>query len=63
MTLASVAIALLYLTVLSFDSTFLSYLKSATDYSDPFIAGMRAICVVTGLAGTFIMPMMERRIG
>ncbi|THH14575.1 hypothetical protein EW146_g5777 [Bondarzewia mesenterica] len=36
--ISSVSIALLYLTVLSFDSTFLSYLKSETNYSDPFIA-------------------------
>ena len=45
---ASIAISLLYLTVLSFDSTLLVYLKSETDFSDPFIAGMRGICVVTG---------------
>lgn len=46
--LGSLSISLLYLTVLSFDSTFLAYLKSETDYSDPFIAGMRGLCVVTG---------------
>lgn len=61
--ITSIAISLLYLTVLSFDSTLLVYLKSETDFSDPFIAGMRGICVVTGLMGTFAMPWMERYMG
>ena len=61
--LTSVCISLLYMSVLSFDPTFIAYLKSETRYSDAFIAGMRAVGVVTGLAGTFIMPIMEKRIG
>ena len=40
--LSSVAISWLYLTVLSFDGTMLSYFK-AHAYSDPFLAGMRAL--------------------
>ncbi|MGM9458249.1 hypothetical protein, partial [Lacticaseibacillus rhamnosus] len=32
-------------------------------YSDAFIAGMRAVGVVTGLIGTFVMPMMEKKLG
>lgn len=61
--ISSLAIALLYMSVLSFDSTFIAYLKSETTYSDSFIAGMRAVCVVTGLIGTFISPILIRRIG
>ncbi|OBZ67030.1 Solute carrier family 40 member 2 [Grifola frondosa] len=60
--LSSLAISCLYLTVLSFDGTMLSYLKSET-YSDPFLAGMRGLNVVAGLAGTLAMPVMERKLG
>lgn len=59
---STIAISLLYLTVLSFDGTMLSYLK-ARNYSDAFIAGQRGICVVTGLLGTVLMPVLEKRIG
>ncbi|KAF8602564.1 hypothetical protein BDV93DRAFT_494555 [Ceratobasidium sp. AG-I] len=61
--LSSISISLLYFNVLSFNSPFISYLKSQTDFSDPLIAGMRGLCVVTGLFGTFLMPWMEKRIG
>ncbi|CBQ72206.1 related to ferroportin 1 [Sporisorium reilianum SRZ2] len=61
--LTSLCISLLYMSVLSFDPTFIAYLKSETLYSDAFIAGMRAVGVVTGLVGTFVMPVMEKRIG
>ncbi|SNX82863.1 related to ferroportin 1 [Melanopsichium pennsylvanicum] len=61
--LTSVCISLLYMSVLSFDPTFIAYLKSETLYSDAFIAGMRAAGVVAGLIGTFVMPILERRIG
>ena len=59
---SSVSISLLYLTVLSFDGTMLSWLKTK-QFSDPFIAGQRAICVVTGLAGTVLMPWLEKKLG
>lgn len=61
--LTSLCISLLYMSVLSFDPTFIAYLKSETLYSDAFIAGMRAVGVVTGLMGTFAMPLMENKIG
>ncbi|SPO22174.1 related to ferroportin 1 [Ustilago trichophora] len=61
--LTSLCISLLYMSVLSFDPTFIAYLKSETLYSDAFIAGMRAVGVVTGLIGTFLMPTMEKKIG
>ncbi|KAF8748531.1 Ferroportin1 (FPN1) [Rhizoctonia solani] len=32
-------------------------------FSDPLIAGMRGLCVITGLFGTFAMPWLEKRIG
>ena len=60
--LSSLAISWLYLTVLSFDGTMLSYLKSHA-YSDPFLAGMRGLNVVAGLAGTLAMPFLERKLG
>lgn len=60
--LSSTSTAFLYLTVLSFDGTMLSYLKAQT-YSDPFLAGIRGINVVAGLAGTLAMPYMERKLG
>ncbi|KII95449.1 hypothetical protein PLICRDRAFT_48408 [Plicaturopsis crispa FD-325 SS-3] len=59
---SSLAISMLYLTVLSFDGTLISYLKTH-NYQDSFVAGMRGVCVVTGLLGTVIMPLMERRLG
>jgi iron-regulated transporter 1 len=60
---SSITIALLYMSVLSFDSTFIAYLKSETTYSDAFIAGMRGVCVVAGLVGTFVSPFLTKRIG
>ncbi|KPV76171.1 uncharacterized protein RHOBADRAFT_34793 [Rhodotorula graminis WP1] len=59
---SSLAISLLYLTVLSFEGSMLAYLKSHR-YPDAFVAGMRGIGVVTGLAGTLVMPVLEKRIG
>ncbi|KAK0458031.1 iron transporter [Desarmillaria tabescens] len=34
-----------------------------TIIDSPFIAGMRAICTVTGLIGTILLPHVERKIG
>lgn len=61
--LTSLCISLLYMSVLSLDPTFIAYLKSETLYSDALIAGMRAVGVVTGLIGTFVMAVMEKKIG
>ena len=60
--LSSLAISWLYLTVLSFDGTMLSFLK-AHAYSDAFLAGMRGLTVITGLVGTLAMPILEKRVG
>ncbi|EPQ52787.1 hypothetical protein GLOTRDRAFT_79978 [Gloeophyllum trabeum ATCC 11539] len=59
---SSLSISLLYLTVLSFDGTLLSWLKTH-DFSDPFVAGMRSICVLAGLFGTFLAPFLEKKVG
>ncbi|PPQ70664.1 hypothetical protein CVT24_000672 [Panaeolus cyanescens] len=59
---SSLAISLLYFTTLSFDGTMISWLKTNT-YSDPLISGMRGVAVVTGLAGTMLMPLLETKIG
>ena len=59
---SSLAISLLYFTTLSFDGTMISWLKTNT-YSDVLISAMRAIAVFTGLAGTAIMPVLEKKIG
>lgn len=59
---SSMAISLVYFTTLSFDGSMISWLKTNT-YSDALISGMRGIAVCTGLAGTAIMPILERKIG
>ncbi|EJU04237.1 hypothetical protein DACRYDRAFT_114607 [Dacryopinax primogenitus] len=58
----AVSISLLYMTTLAFDSTFLSYVVWR-GYSNPLIAGMRGLCVVMGLLGTVIQPLLTRWIG
>jgi len=58
----SLAISLLYFTTLSFDGNMISWLKTNT-YSDALISGMRGVSVCMGLAGTAIMPLLEKRIG
>ncbi|KAJ7698066.1 Ferroporti-1 [Mycena rosella] len=60
--LSSVSISLLYLTVLSFEGTMLGYLKTL-DFRDDFLAGMRGLCVVTGLIGTLVTVPLERKLG
>ncbi|ORY33734.1 Ferroporti-1 [Naematelia encephala] len=60
---SSVAIATIYLTTLSYDGTFISYIKAARGFDDAFIAIMRGVCVMTGMIGTVVMPFLEKRIG
>ncbi|KAF8311246.1 hypothetical protein DL93DRAFT_1490841 [Clavulina sp. PMI_390] len=59
---SSLAVSFLYMTVLSFDGTMLSYLKTQ-GYSDASLSIMRGVNVVTGLGGTAIAPWLERRLG
>ncbi|KAF8964558.1 polyketide synthase [Flammula alnicola] len=59
---SSLSISLLYFTTLSFDGSMISWLKTNT-YSDALISGMRGIAVCTGLVGTAIMPVLEKKIG
>jgi len=60
---SSLSISLLYLTTLSFDGLLITYLLDFRNYSSPFIAGMRGICAVAGLAGTAVMPILEKKLG
>lgn len=60
---SSLAIATIYLTTLSYDGTFIAYVKAARGFNDGFIALMRALCVLTGLLGTALMPILEKRVG
>lgn len=59
----SLSIASIYLTVLSFDGTMLTFLKDAHHYTDPFIAGQRAVCTVAGLTGTLLFPIISSKLG
>ena len=53
----------IYVQVLSFDGTMLTFLKDSRHYSDPFIAGQRAACAVAGLTGTLLFPIVSRKLG
>ncbi|KAF9078449.1 Ferroporti-1 [Rhodocollybia butyracea] len=59
---SSLAISLLYITVLSFDGIMVGYLKMLS-FSDDLIAEMRGLCVITGLLGTALALPLEKRIG
>lgn len=58
---SSLAISLLYFTVLSFDGSMIVWLKTQA-YSDGTISGVRGLGVLTGLMGTFLMPWLESKI-
>ncbi|EAU90164.2 hypothetical protein CC1G_05702 [Coprinopsis cinerea okayama7 len=59
----SLSIASIYLTVLSFDGTMLTFLKNTLNYSDPFLAAQRGVCTIAGLIGTLLFPLVMQRIG
>ncbi|ORX92577.1 hypothetical protein K493DRAFT_225311, partial [Basidiobolus meristosporus CBS 931.73] len=60
--LASLSVAMLYLTVLSFNGIMVSFLKWQ-GYSDSLIAAMRAMSAFTGVLATYLMPILARHIG
>ncbi|WVQ93477.1 hypothetical protein IAU59_000551 [Kwoniella sp. CBS 9459] len=60
---SSSSMALIHVTTLSYDGTFISYIKAARGWDDTIIASMRGLCLVTGLLGTAVMPLLERRVG
>lgn len=60
--LASLSLALLYLTVLSFGGVMISYLK-LVDYPDYLLGIMRAVAAGMGILATYLMPILSRRIG
>ena len=41
----------------------LTFLKDARHYTDPFIAGQRAVCTVAGLTGTLLFPIISSKLG
>ncbi|WWD03413.1 hypothetical protein V865_001465 [Kwoniella europaea PYCC6329] len=51
---SSTSMALIHLTTLSY---------AARGWDDTIIASMRGLCLVTGLIGTAVMPILERRVG
>ncbi|TPX57326.1 hypothetical protein PhCBS80983_g03908 [Powellomyces hirtus] len=60
--LSSLAVAQLYMTVLAFGPVMITYLI-LQGYSATFLAGMRFLAVFAGLASTFAIPRMVRKIG
>lgn len=59
---ASLAISMLYLTVLSFGGIMISYLK-IVGYSDWSLGVLRAIAGISGMSSTYILPYLSARIG
>ena len=60
--LASLSLALLYLTVLSFGGVMISYLK-LVNYPEYLLGIMRAVAAGMGILATYLMPILSRRIG
>ncbi|KAK9728370.1 hypothetical protein K7432_001158 [Basidiobolus ranarum] len=60
--LPSLSIAMLYLTVLSFNGIMISFLKWQ-GYSDSLLASMKAISAFTGVLATYLMPVVAKHIG
>jgi iron-regulated transporter 1 len=60
--LASLSAAILYLTVLSFSGSMIGYFKYYA-YSDTFIALIRSLAVIMGIASTFVQPAYASYIG
>ncbi|KNE62758.1 hypothetical protein AMAG_07943 [Allomyces macrogynus ATCC 38327] len=61
--LASLAMAALYLTVLSFGGTMIAYLKTEQHLDDNIIAGARAVAAVMGVGATWLAPFLIDRVG
>lgn len=59
---ASLAISMLYLTVLSFGGIMISYLKMV-GYADWSLGILRAVAGVSGIASTYILPHLSNKIG
>ncbi|KAI9259682.1 Ferroporti-1 [Phascolomyces articulosus] len=58
----SFALALLYLTVLSFGGIMVTYLK-LEGYNDMTLGMLRAVAGIMGMGATYILPMLSQRIG
>jgi iron-regulated transporter 1 len=59
---ASLAVSMLYLTVLSFGGIMVSYLKMM-GYSDWSLGVLRAVAGIAGMASTYIVPYLSAKIG
>ncbi|KAG0328322.1 hypothetical protein BGZ99_005675 [Dissophora globulifera] len=60
--LATLSLAMLYMNVLSFGGTMTSYLV-LIGYSSGLLGIMKAVAGIMGVAGTYAMPFMAKRIG
>jgi len=60
---ASLALSILYLTVLSFGGSMIAFLSQYAGFSTPLIAGLRVVAVIVGVTATFLSSPLIRRIG
>lgn len=60
--LATLSLGMLYMNVLSFGGTMTSYLV-LIGYSSGLLGIMKAVAGIMGVAGTYIMPLLAKRIG
>ncbi|KAF9345895.1 hypothetical protein BGX26_002632 [Mortierella sp. AD094] len=60
--LATLSLGMLYMNVLSFGGTMTSYLV-LIGYGSSLLGIMKAVSGVMGVAGTFVMPLLAKRIG
>ncbi|KAF9954585.1 hypothetical protein BGZ72_004473 [Mortierella alpina] len=60
--LATLALGMLYMNVLSFGGTMTSYLV-LIGYNSGLLGIMKAVCGIMGVAGTYLMPPLAKKIG
>ncbi|KAF9988140.1 hypothetical protein BGZ75_009914 [Mortierella antarctica] len=60
--LATLALGMLYMNVLSFGGTQTSYLV-LIGYNSGLLGIMKALCGIIGVAGTYLMPLLAKKIG
>ncbi|KAF9945100.1 hypothetical protein BGZ70_004043 [Mortierella alpina] len=60
--LATLALGMLYMNVLSFGGTMTSYLV-LIGYNSGLLGIMKAVCGIMGVAGTYLMPLLAKKIG
>ncbi|KAF9571744.1 hypothetical protein EC968_000190 [Mortierella alpina] len=60
--LATLALGMLYMNVLSFGGTMTSYLV-LIGYNSGLLGVMKAVCGIMGVAGTYLMPLCAKKVG